>query len=376
MLGLRHSGALSLSRTETLLLDKPATFLSREACVACRSVKRKCIRESESSPTCVRCTQLEEECVYQQRRRGRKVKNQSYFDKLNYMISILDPHLHTSSFCRQVSLPLFTTILAVAAKVARPQLYPDLVDSANRQVAQGFLCGVSNIEFVQTLSILTFWKPAEDGRGWSRIGYAIRLAYELRLNRKASRPLPQDEDAARKILNKERTWIPLRKSFGECVGAALEVLQVVSDELFFLPYAQDMVFIGAASAAVWLSQNSRGMSGNDPELVEAALHRTRNATAIASQDDHDLPAYMTRLIDHLVVPIQAPPADPTQPSALNDVDGSAPLLWDPATWHTADNWEMFPSPRLSLTHGLGDEFHFPERDDDFWQSLFPLTRPE
>lgn len=27
----------------------------------------------------------------------------------------------------------------------------------------------------------------------------------------------------------------LRKSFGECVGAALEVLQVVSDELFFLP---------------------------------------------------------------------------------------------------------------------------------------------
>lgn len=123
------------------------------------------------------------------------------------MISILDPALHIPAFCRSTSLPLFTTILAVAAKVARPDLFPDLVDSANRQVSQAFLCGVSNVEFVQTLSILSFWRPAEDSRSWTRIGYAIRLAYELRLNRRARRPLPEDELAARKILNRERTWI-------------------------------------------------------------------------------------------------------------------------------------------------------------------------
>lgn len=48
-----------------------------------------------------------------------------------------------------------------------------------------------------------------DSSAWMRVGYAIRLGYQLRLHRRRQTPLPPDELEARVILDRERTWIVL-----------------------------------------------------------------------------------------------------------------------------------------------------------------------
>ncbi|KAK4704901.1 hypothetical protein P7C70_g1309, partial [Phenoliferia sp. Uapishka_3] len=216
-----------------------------------------------------------------------------FFNKLNFMISILDPQLHTPDFCRSTSLPLFTTILTVSSKVIRPDLYPLLVASANRQIAQAFLHGVSDVEFVQTLGISCFWRPAEDGKSWTRN-----------------------------------------------------------------------------------SANARGMTGSDPETVDLTLQRARDATSRASAMNHDLPAYMSRLLDHLVSTSIPPPslddlavaAAKSAPTPPMELPTQPPIAacseWDPNAWNSTFELDSYPS--LQLQHGLANEFHFPEGDDEFW----------
>ncbi|KAL8291993.1 hypothetical protein RQP46_001459 [Phenoliferia psychrophenolica] len=51
--------------------SQPPDATQNEACVACRSVKRKCMHDDKGS-RCIRCTRLELECVYHQQKRGRK----------------------------------------------------------------------------------------------------------------------------------------------------------------------------------------------------------------------------------------------------------------------------------------------------------------
>lgn len=56
-----------------------------------------------------------------------------------------------------------------------------------------------------------------DSSAWMRVGYAIRLGYQLRLHRRRHTPLPPDELEARVILDRERTWIALI-CFDKCVA--------------------------------------------------------------------------------------------------------------------------------------------------------------
>ncbi|WRT64444.1 uncharacterized protein IL334_001376 [Kwoniella shivajii] len=133
----------------------------------------------------------------------------SYFQHLNAIGAILDPCLHTPPYCRRQSTLLFTSVLTVTAKVIRPKLYTRCLMLANKLVGQAVEFGLCSVEVVQALNLLHHWKKSEDSTSWRRVGYAIRMAQELKLDVAGPRPLPEEEISAREILNRERAWLNL-----------------------------------------------------------------------------------------------------------------------------------------------------------------------
>lgn len=130
----------------------------------------------------------------------------SYFQNLNVTLTVLDPILHTAERCRERSPLLFTAVLAVTSRVIRPKAYAYCLSLANKLVGQTMEHGLSSVEIVQALNLLTHWKKADDNTSWRRVGYAIRMAQELKLHERGPRPLPTEEFLARDIVNRERAW--------------------------------------------------------------------------------------------------------------------------------------------------------------------------
>lgn len=132
--------------------------------------------------------------------------NPSYFRHMNATVAMLDPVIHSTTYCRHHSPLLFTAVLTVTARIIRPKAYAACLLLANKFVGQAVEFGLCSIEIVQALNLLAHWKKPDDETSFRRVGYAIRLAQELRLDRKGPRPLPKTERQAREILNRERSW--------------------------------------------------------------------------------------------------------------------------------------------------------------------------
>ncbi|OXM81875.1 hypothetical protein C364_00849 [Cryptococcus neoformans Bt63] len=132
-----------------------------------------------------------------------------YFRHLNATVAILDPVIHNPTYCRHHSPLLFTAVLTVTARIIRPKAYAACLLLSNRFVGQAVEFGLCSIEIVQALNLLTHWKKPDDETSFRRVGYAIRLAQELRLDTRSPRPLPKTERQAREILNRERAWFNL-----------------------------------------------------------------------------------------------------------------------------------------------------------------------
>jgi hypothetical protein len=67
--------------------------------------------------------------------------------------------------------------------------------------------GTATVAVIQSLFLLVFWKEPFDQNAWLKVGYAIRLAYQLHLHRERKTPFPDDEAEARLIMDRERTWM-------------------------------------------------------------------------------------------------------------------------------------------------------------------------
>ncbi|GAA5872818.1 hypothetical protein JCM3774_006340 [Rhodotorula dairenensis] len=129
---------------------------------------------------------------------------------LNPYVILLDRHLHTYAYLRAHSSILFTAMLATAAKFVRRELYQRLLEHAQNMITRGMGGDVEpDIGLLQAILLLVYWKEPMDSSAWMRVGYAIRLAYQLRLHQRRCTPLPSDELEARVILDRERTWIAL-----------------------------------------------------------------------------------------------------------------------------------------------------------------------
>ncbi|CAE6353820.1 unnamed protein product [Rhizoctonia solani] len=132
-----------------------------------------------------------------------------YHEFLNPLIALLDPALHTPIYVRKRSSVLFTAILTVASRFARPNVWENCNSLGQTLLGRALADGICSIEYVQALSLLTFWKDSRDSSSWRKVGLAIRMAYELNLHEPRTEPLSPDELLAREQLNKERTWLQL-----------------------------------------------------------------------------------------------------------------------------------------------------------------------
>ncbi|GAA5942572.1 fungal specific transcription factor domain-containing protein [Sporobolomyces koalae] len=130
-----------------------------------------------------------------------------FYSDLNPCIKLLDIRLHTVSSLRRTTL--HNAVLAVSSKYCRPDLYPLLLAEAERQVGRGMAECKGGIELIQSICILVFWKAPSDGTGWLKIGFAIRLAFSLKLHERRTTPLPNDPHEAWTVLDRERTWFNL-----------------------------------------------------------------------------------------------------------------------------------------------------------------------
>lgn len=124
----------------------------------------------------------------------------SFHSRLNVFVNLLDVALHQPHFVRQTSAILFTTILTIASRYRRPTLYAHLRKLVNGMLGRAFAEGVVELGLVQSLSLLSFWKEADDRGTWRRVGYAIRIALEMDLHQPSQEPLPENEIEARKVL--------------------------------------------------------------------------------------------------------------------------------------------------------------------------------
>jgi hypothetical protein len=131
----------------------------------------------------------------------------SFFAHFNNSSAILDPVLHNASSCRSRSSLLFTCVLTVAAKVAQPSLYSGFRRLANCLFGDAIALGASKVDIIQSILLFAQWRSPDDCTAYHRVGLAIRMAQELRLNVRGARPLPATEMEAREVLNGERTWL-------------------------------------------------------------------------------------------------------------------------------------------------------------------------
>ncbi|CAE6509619.1 unnamed protein product [Rhizoctonia solani] len=133
----------------------------------------------------------------------------SYFAHLNSIIGLLDPRLHTAPYVRRRSTVLYTTIISVSSKFFLPRVHQQCHALSQSLIGRALASDMCNIEYIQALSLSTFYKDADDASSWRKVGLAIRMAYELNLHEFRTQPLPTEELEARKQLNRERTWIQL-----------------------------------------------------------------------------------------------------------------------------------------------------------------------
>ncbi|KAJ9111087.1 hypothetical protein QFC19_001285 [Naganishia cerealis] len=132
-----------------------------------------------------------------------------FHDKFNAYIAILDPALHTPHYVLKTCSILHTAVCTVTAQTYAPEQYKVLLKRVNFMLGKAFERGDQEIGIVQALSILSCWKEPHDKGGWLRLGYAIRMGYELGLDQPPQRPLPKDRLKALEVLNRERTWFQL-----------------------------------------------------------------------------------------------------------------------------------------------------------------------
>ncbi|KAF8721841.1 hypothetical protein RHS02_08826, partial [Rhizoctonia solani] len=125
----------------------------------------------------------------------------SYFAHLNSIIGLLDPRLHTAPYVRRRSTVLYTTIISVSSKFFLPRVHQQCHALSQSLIGRALASDMCNIEYIQALSLSTFYKDADDASSWRKVGLAIRMAYELNLHEFRTQPLPKDELEARKQLS-------------------------------------------------------------------------------------------------------------------------------------------------------------------------------
>ncbi|KAI1790697.1 fungal-specific transcription factor domain-containing protein [Ganoderma leucocontextum] len=134
----------------------------------------------------------------------------AFFLRLNPFVNLFDPALHSPDYVRSHSPFLFTTMLMACCKFFCPASYPAVRRLAHEWCVYTFAEGTENVETVQALACMTYWKEPADRRTWTYIGMACRMAVNLRLNRYVGhRQMNESTEQLLERRNRERTYLVL-----------------------------------------------------------------------------------------------------------------------------------------------------------------------
>ncbi|RKK67716.1 hypothetical protein BFJ69_g14241 [Fusarium oxysporum] len=140
-----------------------------------------------------------------------------YFKHFNDLVGLLDPQLYTFSYTRQKSSLLFGMILRISSKVFQPVSYTKIRSHTERLLSQALVSCDSAIETVWAIICLYHWKDVNDTRGYSLIGFALRLAASARWNKlrnnisdeEESHHITKTEVEVRQRRDEARIWLAL-----------------------------------------------------------------------------------------------------------------------------------------------------------------------
>uniref|UniRef100_V5GJ13 Zn(2)-C6 fungal-type domain-containing protein n=1 Tax=Kalmanozyma brasiliensis (strain GHG001) TaxID=1365824 RepID=V5GJ13_KALBG len=143
-----------------------------------------------------------------------------FFARINPVLDLFDPFLHSVAFVRMRSAFLTTVISAMAARFSDTPEDAKLASTLDKHYQEKLLPmillgGYKSVEISQAFLILTTYsRPTNrlvDDRSWQYLGFAIRTATEVGVNRKVtpSENLLGNEQVARRVRNRERLWFNL-----------------------------------------------------------------------------------------------------------------------------------------------------------------------
>ncbi|KAJ9478873.1 Zn(2)-C6 fungal-type domain-containing protein [Pseudozyma hubeiensis] len=143
-----------------------------------------------------------------------------FFARINPVLDLFDPFLHSVAFVRMRSAFLTTVISCMAARFSDTPQDAKLASTLDRHWQEKLLPmillgGHKSVEISQAFLILTTYsRPTNrlvDDRSWQYLGFAIRTATEVGVNRKVtpSENLLGNEQVARRVRNRERLWYNL-----------------------------------------------------------------------------------------------------------------------------------------------------------------------
>ncbi|BGP48882.1 hypothetical protein JCM10450v2_004761 [Rhodotorula kratochvilovae] len=131
--------------------------------------------------------------------------------------------------------------------------------------------------------------------------------------------------------------------FGGCIKSAIRVLDIMERELRFMVYSFDSMWVGAASASIWLAQNLSGMEPPDRAASLLALNRLQAACSDVSSGPQSMAAYTSRLLLHLLQKVQDGETAAAAASASGAHAADLPAAQHPAAATPAQTLAQAPS---------------------------------
>ncbi|KAI1022173.1 hypothetical protein LB504_007294, partial [Fusarium proliferatum] len=107
---------------------------------------------------------------------------EGFFKHFNSLVGLLDPRLYTFSYTRSRSSLLFTMILTISSRIFQPESHKPIRDHAEFLLGQALLACDSAIENIWAIICVYHWKDVNDTRGYTLIGFALRMAASAQWN--------------------------------------------------------------------------------------------------------------------------------------------------------------------------------------------------
>ncbi|OWT37226.1 hypothetical protein C362_05356 [Cryptococcus neoformans Bt1] len=150
--------------------------------------------------------------------------------RLNPVIALLDPALHTFSYLRSKSPILFTSVLCASSKFHQPGVFDTLHAHAQTVTNREVTRGAAKVELVQSILILIYWKSPTDKSIWIKLCMAVGMANQMRLHVTTTKSSFPTEGEARAAADAERTWYCL-KCFDDSYSQQFGLGPLISSDL-------------------------------------------------------------------------------------------------------------------------------------------------